>query len=161
MIYMKKIIKKFWKLSKEFDSLDIRKSFVNNLDADNSEVADFMLDTLEQQINKTINEELLYKMEDLQFEINKALSLTGQLPSDDTPYAKDTIALISKMMTLADSLNKYGKWLNTKADIPEDIKEMVDTSFKSMYDLLLQMSNDIARFLEEQEDIDREGFMHG
>jgi ribosomal protein L16 Arg81 hydroxylase len=157
---MKKIIKKFWKLSKEFDSLDIRKSFVNNLDADNSEVADFMLDTLEQQINKTINEELLYKMEDLQIEINKART-PQQLPSDDTPYAKDTIALISKMMTLADSLNKYGKWINTKADIPKDVKEMVDTSFKSMYDLLLQMSNDVAGFLEEQEDVDREGFMYG
>tara|TARA_R100001244_G_C5088572_1_gene115805 strand:+ start:36 stop:488 length:453 start_codon:yes stop_codon:yes gene_type:complete len=149
---IKKLIKEFWQISGEFDSSDIKKSFVNNLHIDNDEVGSFMLDVLEKEIGKTTNEKLLNKMETLQDKITKY---------ERFPYEEDLVNLLGRITLMAQEISSAGRWLNKKSNIPTDLKEKVDNAFINLYTIFEEMAEDIASKLNEQEKVDRESYMHG
>ena len=149
---VKKLIKKFWKISEEFESSDIKKSFVSNLHVDNDEVGSFMLDVLEQEINKTTNEGFLNKAEKLQSEIIKY---------EKFPYEEDLIKLLSKVSLLARDVNSAGKWLNDQAELPSDLEDKVHEAFAGLVELFSNMGREISMILDEQETVHRESYMHG
>tara|TARA_R110000751_G_scaffold42374_4_gene98458 strand:+ start:693 stop:1145 length:453 start_codon:yes stop_codon:yes gene_type:complete len=149
---IKKLIKEFWQISGEFDSSDIKKSFVNNLNEDNDEVFSFMSDILEEEINKTTNEKLLIKMEHLQYKINKY---------DRFPYEDDMVMLLGKITNLGREISSAGSWLNDVAHLPADLKGKVDSAFRELYKVFEEIAEDIVANLEEQQQVDREGYMHG
>ena len=148
----KKLIKEFWQVSGEFDSSDIKKSFVNNLHVDNDEVSSFMLGVLEKEIGKTTNEKLLNKMETLQDKITKY---------ERFPYEEDLVDLLSRVTLMAQEINRTGRWLNAKSNIPSDLKEKIDNAFANLFKVFEEMAEDIAMNLNEQEKVDRESYMHG
>tara|TARA_R110002020_G_scaffold120910_4_gene275267 strand:+ start:2913 stop:3359 length:447 start_codon:yes stop_codon:yes gene_type:complete len=148
---MKELIKEFWKISEEFESSDIKKSFVNNLHIDNDEVGSFMLDVLEKEIDKTTNEDFLIKIEKLQGEIIKY---------EKFPYEKDLVRLLSKITLLARDINTAGKWLN-QAELPIDLKDKMDEAFAGLFEVFSNIGREISLTLDEQETVHREGYMHG